>query len=154
MRGRRHPEDTFGRRAAAYALACIVAAVIVMVCGFTGDALADYRSGKAAGGIVLVMAGLAAEVAITIAIFTLIPAILFLTVARRRGWRHPAIYALFGTGLSGITTWMALFSGELPEGDGPLVVGLVLGGFAAGLVYWAVAVRPLRGSVEPPTSAP
>ena len=129
---------------AAYAVSCLAAAVVAMALGFTPDAMADYRSGKALGGIILVMAGITAVVAIVIGLLTVVPVAFFVAVARGRRWRHPATYILFGAALAALLCWLTLMPDGTARGEERLIAGLILGGAIAGLVYWSAAVRPLH----------
>ena len=147
-----HTHDEGWKGIGTYVLACFVAGITGIFVGFGSDIVWNWGiEPKHVGSTVLWMMFIAGVAGVVTLLLAALPTLAFLWVAQRRGCRDPGTYLLFGCGLA--TLFCLPFLGPSPAKGGALLgIGFIVGGGLAGLIYWRIAVRPLRRTVPSPKS--
>ena len=121
-----------------YLLACLAAAAMLGILAFAtgqtapGDELGPYA--------LPALIGMAPIIAIFVAYFAFLPAILIVALAEWFGWRSWLAYAL-GGGLVGVAVYVlqSATRGDTPASE--LLPIMAASGIVAGLAYWLMAGR-------------
>lgn len=126
-----------------YILACLAFAVVIVSFVFTPAELASLPSGDAAER--LSMAGAHALLSASqVAWYALLPALVAASIAEWRGIRGWPYYAIVAIAVA-VVGFLAQYASEL-QGQPTIVnayalTAFLVGGLAAGIIYWLIAGR-------------